>query len=364
MLPMPDVVELISVTRRFLGSGEPVTAVDRLNLAVRGGEFFSLLGASGCGKTTVLRLVAGFERPDAGEVRIKGQPATALPPYARPVNTVFQSYALFEHLNVFENVAFGLQMEKLPRPEIRARVAEVLALVRLTGLEGRKPRALSGGQNQRVALARALVKRPAVLLLDEPLSALDLQLRRQMQGELKQIQRQMGMTFIFVTHDQEEALAMSDRIGVMAAGRLLQVGSPVDIYERPACRFVAEFVGETNSLSGIVRARDADGIAVDVPGLGLLHSGHSHDLRVGQAVVACIRPEKWRLDEVRGSNCFEGASVDSTFTGALTRHLIEVGGGLRLTVLSHNRGAALATDGRVQVAVDPADVQVFSEETP
>jgi ABC-type Fe3+/spermidine/putrescine transport system ATPase subunit len=239
----PD-VELVRVTKRF---GD-VIAVDALDLEVQPGEFLSLLGPSGCGKTTTLRLIAGFERPGEGEVRIGGSDVSGLPPYKREVNTVFQSYALFPHLTVGENVAYGLKQRGLGRKERRARAVEMLELVRLSGFERRKPKQLSGGQQQRVALARALVMQPRVLLLDEPLGALDLKVRRELQIELKRIQNEIGITFIYVTHDQEEALAMSDRVAVMHAGRIEQLGAPREIYDRPGTRFVADFIGETNFI--------------------------------------------------------------------------------------------------------------------
>jgi len=235
-------VELVGVTKRF---GD-VAAVDSIDLEVRTGEFLSLLGPSGCGKTTTLRLIAGFERPDEGEVRIGGEDVARLPPYKRDVNTVFQSYALFPHLTVAENVAYGLKQRGLGRSERRTRASEMLELVRLPGFGGRKPKQLSGGQQQRVALARALVMSPKVLLLDEPLGALDLKVRRELQIELKRIQRELGITFVYVTHDQEEALAMSNRVAVMNAGRIEQLAAPLEIYDRPATRFVADFIGDTN----------------------------------------------------------------------------------------------------------------------
>jgi ABC-type Fe3+/spermidine/putrescine transport system ATPase subunit len=237
----PD-VELVGATKRF----GAVTAVDAVDLAVRPGEFLSLLGPSGCGKTTTLRLIAGFEHPDEGEVRIGGRDVSRLPPYKRNVNTVFQSYALFPHLNVRDNVAYGLKQRGLRRRERRTRAGEMLELVHLAGYEKRKPRQLSGGQQQRVALARALVMQPQVLLLDEPLGALDLKVRKQLQVELKRIQEEVGITFVYVTHDQEEALAMSDRVAVMNAGRIEQLGPPREIYDSPATEFVAEFIGDTN----------------------------------------------------------------------------------------------------------------------
>ena len=240
-LGAPD-VELVGVTKRFGGT----TAVDGLDLGVHTGEFLSLLGPSGCGKTTTLRLIAGFEHPDGGEVRIGGKDVSRVPPYRRDVNTVFQSYALFPHLSVLDNVAYGLKQRGLDKAERRSRALDMLDLVRLSGMEKRRPRQLSGGQQQRVALARALVMRPRVLLLDEPLGALDLKVRKQLQIELKRIQEEVGITFVYVTHDQEEALAMSDRVVVMNLGRIEQEGAPREIYDAPATRFVADFIGETN----------------------------------------------------------------------------------------------------------------------
>ena len=255
-------VELTGVTKQF---GDFV-AVREIDLQIRDGEFFSLLGPSGCGKTTTLRMIAGFEQPTVGEVYIHGQPVAGIPPYRRPVNTVFQSYALFPHMTVAQNVAFGLEMKKVAKPEIERRVAEALELVQLRQMETRRPRQLSGGQQQRVALARALVNRPEVLLLDEPLGALDLKLRKAMQLELKQIQSEVGITFVYVTHDQEEALTMSDRIAVMDVGIVQQVGAPRDIYEHPNNRFVADFIGETNFLTGDV-AEVGEPVKVDLGGI-------------------------------------------------------------------------------------------------
>jgi len=240
----PPDVELLGVTKRFGANA----AVDDLDLAVRPGEFLSLLGPSGCGKTTTLRLIAGFERPDGGEVRIGGRDVSRVPPYRREVNTVFQSYALFPHLSVHDNVAYGLKQRGLSRSDRRTRAAEMLELVRLPGFGERKPRQLSGGQQQRVALARALVMQPRVLLLDEPLGALDLKVRKELQIELKRIQEEIGITFVYVTHDQEEALAMSDRVVVMNAGRIEQLGAPREIYDRPATEWVAGFIGDTNFI--------------------------------------------------------------------------------------------------------------------
>src|SRR5918994_1247319 len=245
-------IELVSVEKEFTAGGHDVRAVEHVDLRIAEGEFFSLLGPSGCGKTTTLRMIAGFEEPTSGQILLHGRDMVGVPPFRRDVNMVFQQYALFPHMDVFENVAFGLRRKKVDKDEIRRRVAEALALVELEGRETRKPRQLSGGQQQRVALARALVNRPRALLLDEPLGALDLKLRQAMQLELKRIQREVGITFVYVTHDQEEALTMSDRIAVMNRGRIEQVSAPEDVYERPTTTFVAGFIGVSNLMPGKV----------------------------------------------------------------------------------------------------------------
>ncbi|HFC08868.1 MAG TPA: ABC transporter ATP-binding protein [Chloroflexi bacterium] len=291
-------VELREVVKRF---GETVVAVNGISLRIREGEFFSLLGPSGCGKTTTLRLIAGFEMPTSGSVRIYGEEQGYLPPYQRPVNTVFQNYALFPHMTVAQNVAFGLEMKKVPKDEIKRRVAEALELVRLTGKENRRPKQLSGGQKQRVALARALVNRPKVLLLDEPLGALDLKLRKAMQSELKALQEQVGITFIYVTHDQEEALVMSDRIAVMNEGNVLQVGTPEEIYEHPQSRFVADFIGKTNFIPAeVVALGQARAVQVKLRDGTVVEGSAPHALEVSQGdqVVLSIRPEKLYITPV------------------------------------------------------------------
>src|SRR3712207_594541 len=277
----PD-IELEGVTKRF---GDTV-AVDALDLAIPRGTFFALLGPSGCGKTTTLRMVGGFEDPTEGRVRLAGRDVTDVPPFRRDVNTVFQSYALFPHLDVRRNVAFGLERRKVPRDEARRRVAEALELTQLTGMEQRRPAQLSAGQQERVALARALVNRPQALLLDEPLGALDLRLRRQLQLELKRIQAEVGITFVHVTHDQEEAMTMADTIAVMNEGRIEQAGGPADLYERPQTEFVAGFLGISNLVAGRVRAAGEvethDGAVLRAPAA----------TEVGAAVKAGVRPEK------------------------------------------------------------------------
>jgi len=278
-----EAIRFDGVTKQFDGT----TAVDDLNLEVRRGEFFSLLGPSGCGKTTTLRMVAGFEQPTTGSVYLDGDPVEDVPPYRRNVNTVFQSYALFEHLDVENNVAFGLKRQKVDSDEIKTRVAESLELVQLTGRGSAKPAHLSGGQKQRVALARALVNKPSVLLLDEPLGALDLKLRKQMQVELKEIQREVGITFLYVTHDQEEALAMSDRIAVMDAGVVQQYGPPEEIYETPRKTFVAGFIGVSNLLPATV-----DGKGVRLATGETCKAELPDDVSDGDAVHCSVRPEK------------------------------------------------------------------------
>ena len=326
--------------------GGQVHAVDHVSININHGEFFSLLGPSGCGKTTSLRLMAGFEWPTSGDVVIDGEKMGRKPPYLRPVNTVFQSYALFQHMTVFQNVAFGLEMEKVPKDEINRRVSEALEMVKLPGMGKRKPKQLSGGQQQRIALARALVKRPEVLLLDEPLGALDLKLRKEMQLELKALQEQVGITFIYVTHDQEEALTMSNRIAVMSRGKALQIGSSVEIYERPNCRFVADFIGETNFLSGTVKAIDKDKIRVEITSPKQEISGIGiGNLSVGQAVAISIRPEKVHLidddgsevtDQGKKENQLHGRVTATAYIGSDTRVVLELETGVRMKVWEQN----------------------------
>jgi len=306
------IVELRDVSKQF---GETL-ALDHVTLKIRDGEFFSMLGPSGCGKTTSLRLMAGFELPTDGEVVIAGEAQGTRPAFQRPVNTVFQSYALFPHMTVYQNTAFGLEMQHVQKDEIRQRVTQALELVQLPGKENRKPKQLSGGQQQRVALARALVNRPKVLLLDEPLGALDLKLRKAMQLELKALQDRLGLTFVYVTHDQEEALTMSDRIAVMNLGHVLQVGSPAEIYENPANRFVADFIGETNFLVGQIRGREGATARVEVDGLGMWARASGEVPSSGAATVA-VRPEKIGLgrEKKEGRNAFEGTVELVTYVG-------------------------------------------------
>jgi spermidine/putrescine transport system ATP-binding protein len=345
-------VELRDVVKRFPnpGGGE-VNAVNHATLQINHGEFFSLLGPSGCGKTTSLRMVAGFEWPTEGEILIDEKPMGRTPPFQRPVNTVFQSYALFQHMTIAQNVAFGLEMEKVSKEEIQRRVEAALGMVQLAGMGARKPRQLSGGQQQRVALARALVKRPAVLLLDEPLGALDLKLRKEMQLELKALQEQVGITFIYVTHDQEEALTMSDRIAVMDKGNVLQIGTPVEIYERPNCRFVADFIGETNFLLGKVKEYDADNVTVKLEGSESELVGIPlGEFRPGQQVVASVRPEKIRIFDnttlkfgvpPNQPNVFSIRIIHTMYIGSDTRVLVDFSPGVQLKVWEQNHLSTL-----------------------
>jgi spermidine/putrescine transport system ATP-binding protein len=331
-----EAIRFEGVTKRFAST----VAVDDLNLSIRRGEFFSLLGPSGCGKTTTLRMVAGFEQPTEGSVYLERDPVDDVPPYQRNVNTVFQSYALFEHLDVEGNVAFGLKRRNVPGDEIRTRVAEALELVQLTGREDSTPRQLSGGQMQRVALARALVNRPAVLLLDEPLGALDLKLRKQMQVELKEIQREVGITFLYVTHDQEEALAMSDRIAVMDEGVVQQSGPPEEIYETPRKTFVAGFIGVSNLLPATV---EGDGVRLST---GQRHSATLPEgSEEGDPVHVSVRPEKIFLDDLEdGMVTVEGEIVERIYMGTTTQVIVELAPDVRMIAVEQNVARSRSDD--------------------
>jgi spermidine/putrescine transport system ATP-binding protein len=320
-------VELTNISKKYKDSRQKdCLAVDNINLKINDGEFFSLLGPSGCGKTTTLRMIAGFEIPTTGEIYIHGEPMKERPPFHRPVNTVFQNYALFPHLTIAQNVAFGLEMENLPRREIRDRVANTLALVQLTDLEKRYPRQLSGGQQQRVALARALVKQPAVLLFDEPLGALDLKLRKEMQIELKRMQQKLGITFIYVTHDQEEALTMSDRIAVIYQGKLQQIGTPIEIYEYPQNRFIADFIGETNFLTGRVMENLPGQVMILVDEQLQVLVTQSEYLPIGQVVTLVIRPEKANIYSSNSQikNAWLGTVEEVVYIGTDTRYSVRL----------------------------------------
>jgi spermidine/putrescine transport system ATP-binding protein len=332
-------VRLERVTKQF----NEVKAVDDLDLDIRRGEFFSMLGPSGCGKTTTLRMIGGFEEPSAGTVYLNGDDVTGLPPYKRDVNTVFQSYALFPHLDVYENVAFGLRRKKVDKSAVNERVIEALRLVDLPGFEKRKPSQLSGGQQQRVALARALVNRPQVLLLDEPLGALDLKLRKQMQLELKRIQAEVEITFIYVTHDQEEAMTMSDRLAVMRHGKIEQIGAPADVYEDPQTEFVAGFLGASNLLDGEVKDRNGS------LGTLLLEGGTAIRVPVERIngtermVKAGVRPEKIRVEQDDGGpqdgwNSIAGTLRVTTFIGVSHQYTVDLPTGRTMTAFAQNLG--------------------------
>jgi spermidine/putrescine transport system ATP-binding protein len=361
-------VELREVVKQF-GS---VTAVNHVTLQIQNGEFFSLLGPSGCGKTTSLRLIAGFETPTSGQVIIDGEVQGHLPAFQRPVNTVFQSYALFPHMTVHQNVSFGLEMKKVPKTEIGRRVGEVLELVHLKGMDKRHPKQLSGGQQQRVALARALVNKPEVLLLDEPLGALDLKLRKAMQLELKNLQEQVGITFIYVTHDQEEALTMSDRIAVMNQGNVLQVGVPADIYEQPTSRFVADFIGETNFIEGTVEKQAEHVEFAIAPNSLMLATWGSQPIPNKTKAILSIRPEKIDLHPLgkplpEGSRKIAempGKISDLVYLGTDTRYAVQVAGQTKLVVRMQNTTSSehfFKVGDEVTLRWNPAHARVMKE---
>jgi len=334
-------VELQNVTKRF---GE-VIAVDSVSLSVLPGEFLTLLGPSGCGKTTLLRMVAGFERPDAGRVVLGGREVTQLSPHQRDVTTVFQHYALFPHLSVFDNVAFGLERRSVARDEIKRRVAAALDMVRLSGLDERQPSELSGGQQQRVALARALVVEPRVLLLDEPLAALDLKLRKQMQIELKGLQRRLGISFVYVTHDQEEALTMSDRIVVMNAGRIEQVGRSEEIYERPKTSFVAGFIGVSNIIEGTVEELIGELSVVRVGNASV--GAQANGVMPGERVRVLVRPEKISISTELAAGLLAGKIDSAVYLGESTQWKVTMEDGHALTVLEQNREPFQSAQARI-----------------
>jgi spermidine/putrescine transport system ATP-binding protein len=364
----PD-IHLDRVTKRFADT----TAVDELTLSIERGAFYALLGPSGCGKTTTLRMIGGFEDPTEGTVYLGGSDVTDLPPYRRDVNTVFQSYALFPHLDVQRNVAFGLERRKLGRDEVRKRVAELLELTQLTGYEKRKPSQLSGGQQQRVALARALVNHPRALLLDEPLGALDLRLRKQLQIELKRIQKEVGITFVHVTHDQEEAMTMADTIAVMNEGRIEQQDGATELYERPRTEFVANFLGDCNLIDGTLSRRDGgvaqfvthDGATLHVPDERLGASVNGNPVRVG------VRPEKLTLipagtDAPSGANALKGRVEIASFLGTAIQYVVHTAGGEEFTAVEQNRLGAepdsIGPGREVTLAWDPAHSILVAKE--
>ena len=337
----PEVdVRLDRITKRF---GD-TTAVDDLTLAIGRGEFFSMLGPSGCGKTTTLRMIGGFEEPTAGVIYLGGSDVTGQPPYRREINTVFQSYALFPHLSVADNVAFGMLRRKVSKSDVEQRVKDALVLVDLPGFDKRKPSQLSGGQQQRVALARALVNRPKVLLLDEPLGALDLKLRKQLQTLLREVQREVGITFVYVTHDQEEAMTMSDHLAVMRHGKIEQIGSPEEVYERPATEFVAGFLGASNLLDGAVVEKNTDFTKVRVEDGSIVTLRTPTTMADDRTLRVGVRPEKIRLQAASepppdGWNGVPGTARFSTFVGVSHQYTVEVQGGRTMTVYTQNLGA-------------------------
>jgi spermidine/putrescine transport system ATP-binding protein len=330
----PD-LELRNLVKEFTGG---VTAVDNISLQIEKGEFVTLLGPSGCGKTTTLRMVAGLEQPTAGSIVIQGRHVEGVPAYRRNVNTVFQNYALFPHMSVFDNVAFGLTVKRQPKGEIRRRVEEILARIKLPGFAHRRPFQLSGGQQQRVALARALVNNPAILLLDEPLGALDLKLRKEMQLELKRIQRDVGITFVYVTHDQEEALTLSDRIVIMSHGRIEQVGTPVEVYQRPRTKFVADFVGVSNFIRGRVREAMEHAVTVALGDLGDIRARSGGDMAAGAAVLVSVRPESLLLARDRTEcreNLLEASIEEMIYLGPIVQVVVRLKDGTVLQCQDH-----------------------------
>jgi putrescine transport system ATP-binding protein len=341
-------------------------AVDKLSLDIRAGEFFALLGPSGCGKTTLLRMLAGFETPDEGRILLNGRDIAQVLPHERPVNMMFQNYALFPHLNVRDNIAFGLKRAGMPRPQINTRVAEMVALVKLDGLEKRKPDQLSGGQKQRVALARSLARRPQVLLLDEPLAALDKKLRESTQLELMELQRRLGMTFIIVTHDQEEAMTVASRIGVMDAGRLEQVATPRELYEAPASRWIAEFVGEVNLFDGQVEPRDGNRLAISTRDAGTIFAAEPRHPVTKATVCVAIRPEKIKLSRrgpasdavnAHAINRLEGVVTDVSYLGGFTTYKVKLDNGAVVR-------SSMANTARLEIDAYSAGQRVMAWFTP
>ena len=342
-------LELKNIRKGFSDEEEVLKGI---SLAIEKGEFITLLGSSGCGKTTTLRIIAGLEMPDAGQVFLDGKDVTALNPEDRDVNTVFQNYALFPHMNVADNIGYGLRLKKVPRTEIRRRVKEMLELVQLPGYEKRKPSELSGGQKQRVAIARALINNPRVLLLDEPLGALDLQLRRAMQVELKRLQKKLGITFIYITHDQEEAINMSDRIAVMNHGTFEQIGTPDEIYNHPRTSYVATFVGNANILKGV--AGGTEKVAVNISGGHIQADSYNETIRPGEKVTLAVRSENIRIDE----ECSCGLSAvvtEKNFAGGLLRVVLKLTDGTELVASRYGIDARVQQGQTVSVCFAPED---------
>ncbi len=358
-------IEAVGVTKIFQSSGQDsLTALDNVSVAIRENEFFTLLGPSGCGKTTLLRLIAGFDFPNDGQILLYGQDIAPLPPYQRPVNTVFQNYALFPHMTVAQNIGFGLEMLGKPRAEIAARVDAMLKLVQMESMRNRKTSQISGGQQQRVALARALAPAPKVLLLDEPLSALDYKLRKEMQIELKRLQHETGITFVFVTHDQEEALTMSDRIAVMSKGKILQVGAPRDIYDRPAERFVANFIGETNFLEGKLVSVAKGEAKVKLDAGATITAGVAVGFTPSGQVTVVVRPEHATLVAAPKKATLSGKLANVVYFGTATHYHVTLDKGGEFIVRHQNSRAgdgAFKQGARVGIAFESGAAQVLKD---
>ena len=356
-------IEIRNLTQTFVSGKDRFTALREVDLTIEENEFFTLLGPSGCGKTTLLRSIAGFVYPTSGSISLQGENLLALPPYARPVNTVFQNYALFPHKTVAENVAFGLQMLNKPRDEVQAGVDEMLQLVRMSDLADRRTTQISGGQQQRVALARALAPKPQVLLLDEPLSALDFKLRKEMQVELKRLQTETGITFVFVTHDQEEALTMSDRIGVMNEGKILQVGNPQTIYEHPAERFVADFIGETNFLNAEIVSAGNEIAEIELASGARTTAKLPDNAQPSGQVTIAIRPEYARLAD-SGSTMLSGTLANTIYTGTDSQLHIDLADNTRFVVRRQNAPGSsdnMPIGSRVDITFDPDVAQILKD---
>lgn len=348
------IIKIDNVNKKY---GEN-TVVNNLNMEIKKGEFLTLLGPSGCGKTTTLRMIAGFETPTNGNIYVEGQEIQNTEPYDREVNTVFQNYALFPHMNIYDNVAFGLSIKRVKKEEIKKRVKEMLDLVQLTGYENRKPDQLSGGQKQRVAIARALINRPKVLLLDEPLGALDLKLRKQMQFELKRLQRKLGITFIYVTHDQEEALTMSDRIAIMYGGNLEQIGTPREIYERPVSKFVADFIGESNIFYGVTSVNESNIASVKVENGEV--SVISDQLKEDEIIYVLVRPEDIKIanNKVEGFTV-EGIIKEHVYIGNVSKTIISLPEGMEIKMNTSTKSNLLEVGSKVYVYWEKEDAVVI-----
>ena len=357
-------IEAINVVKTFGSHDNRVVALNDVSVSIRENEFFTLLGPSGCGKTTLLRLVAGFEHPSSGHILLNGEDISHLPPYERPVNTVFQSYALFPHMTVEQNIAFALEMQEKPAAEITDTVAEMLRLVKMEALRDRRIDQISGGQQQRVALARALAPHPRVLLLDEPLSALDYKLRKEMQIELKRLQHETGITFLFVTHDQEEALTMSDRVAVMNDGNILQIGAPHEIYDHPSERFVADFIGDTNFLKAEITARNESELQLKTAGAVEISASISGEVPNSDVVTLAIRPEQARLTDDLSAATLQGSLKDIVYIGTDTQYRIAMEGDeLFIARVQNTRGSRqlFEVGDRIGINVDPDSIQVLKD---